>query len=774
MPAARINVITVIFIVACNNMLASGSIQQGPLYAETALLTTDRQIFLPGDNIEFSVIILEADSYKTSLLSRIVKLELFDSSGTAVSRGEFILDQGKVSSSLTVPSGSAGGWYYLRAYTNWMRNSPELLNCFLPLKVINPADLESAIPSGTPVCSSVTLTPESGRLAEGENSCAVFARERSGEGMSVDGSLISVEGDTIARISTDQTGYGLVSFTHSPGREYTISLQGSPELVIDERVPAGTEFQYSYNRNSISIAATGLPVEIVQVILHRNYTSFYQESVATDAGRMSVRIPIWGMQGGIYQVSLLSENNEILFSRLLINGDPVSEDIQTGFNISRQDEKSIFWQFNTEDRFTSDLSIVSNLITRDCPFDTYSYYIPGLPGWPAGNEIPAEEEARQGWLIASSYPASVTKSFFRDGLFGWNEPVYDQLSIMDDREKQYRFLPETRGFVLSGRFIDEAGNPLQNSSISAIKLSDNELIGGYTFNSGRFHLNIPPVGGEQDFMIAPTSEPEAGSQIIPDGRFDEGNIIIPNRRYALSDDEITYARESYLNIQLKEIYAGPGSDSAGVTIDKPVKESIFGIPSFRISIDKYIKLTNIREVIFEVVPRVSVRSNKGRYTLKVISDPPLPEMYDPLFLLDGIPFYDLNDLLALPPDRMKTIEVVDRLFIHGNSIFSGIVSFTSVNDDLAGLSLPAVSSVVSYDMPAEGNLQLYDSNGSEGHIPVLDATLLWKAFAVESRGELAFSLNDNPMKIVGITRGFNSQGQWIYSKKSLTFAGEIP
>jgi hypothetical protein len=177
-------------------------------------------------------------------------------------------------------------------------------------------------------------------------------------------------------------------------------------------------------------------------------------------------------------------------------------------------------------------------------------------------------------------------------------------------------------------------------------------------------------------------------------------------------------------------------------------------------------------VIFEVVPKVVVRTHRGKYSLDVISEPPLPDQFNPLILLDGIPIYEFNELLELPPDRFLSIDVFNKLYIHGNAVFSGIVSINSINGDMAGLSLPDKSVVVSLEMPKSDMERMYNISHKPDNIPDLSETLSWKPFGSQSNYNYSFSPNDNQGGVIYIVYGFNSFGQWIYKKESLTFDGE--
>jgi hypothetical protein len=743
----------------------------GPLFTETAWITTDRQIYLPGDNIPFTAIVLESDSWIPSSLSRVLRVELLDTAGNRISEGEYLLDNSHTSNYMTVPAGATSGWYYLRAYTNWMRNRPDLTQSYLPLKIVNPATIGS-MPEAADKSIIIKLTPENGRLLPGINRCALFVSDSRGAGLQYEAPMIDQRGDTVAILKTDPTGWGVVELEHGEGRRYRVEPQADGQKVTMMVVTAGDEdsnslFTFSKTPGRLNVTGRGLGTASTRMLIHRNYTWYLCDSAIVEQGLVRFSVPTYDLDNGLYQLSLLSGENEVLFTRLFFNGDPTGDNQQLEIVSPANDPSTLQARYNTG-KGTGKSGLISKLVTSDCPLDIHNMYIPGVPGWQADYTIPAGREAREGWLIASSYPDECATSFYSKGTATPGGILYNSRLIIDERERVYNYMPETRGAALSGICLNGDGEPLPYLPVAATLLTDNTLIGGFTYSSGRFHLPLPNITGPHNLVVVPARQMPEGSKLVIDTGREDNISGMPVRRFTLSPDEINYVKEADLNRQLCDIYYGDTIVTPPSEVPQKEKKTFYGTPPYRVLLDRYVKLTNIREVIYEVVPRVLVRSNRGRYSLKIASDPPLPEQYDPLFILDGIPFTDLNELLALPPDRMHSIDVIDRLFIHGNAIYSGIVSFKSINGDLAGLSLPAGSVVVPVAMPLKPEEPITLRVASGSGEPLLDPTIFWEPWTTESMGEFKFRPNDNPIGLVTIVSGINSSGEWVYIRKPIT------
>lgn len=108
---------------------------------EEIVLFTDRDIYLSGEKIWFSAK-CTVHGYEDQQLSRVLYLELFNASRKSIAQAKYRITDFFAQGVLVIPSEFISGNYYLRAYTNYMRNfGPEsyytriitIVNPFLPL-----------------------------------------------------------------------------------------------------------------------------------------------------------------------------------------------------------------------------------------------------------------------------------------------------------------------------------------------------------------------------------------------------------------------------------------------------------------------------------------------------------------------------------------------------------------------------------------------------------------------------------------------------------------
>src|SRR5690606_17244979 len=96
-------------------------------------------------------------------------------------------------------------------------------------------------------------------------------------------------------------------------------------------------------------------------------------------------------------------------------------------------------------------------------------------------------------------------------------------------------------------------------------------------------------------------------------------------------------------------------------------------------LDDYTRFPTMEEVLREYVRGVFVRKRQGTFYLRMV-DKLIPNTYyetNPLVLLDGIPVFDINKLMAFDALKIKKIELLKGRYILGQYSATGIASFTT-------------------------------------------------------------------------------------------------
>lgn len=141
-------------------------------------------------------------------------------------------------------------------------------------------------------------------------------------------------------------------------------------------------------------------------------------------------------------------------------------------------------------------------------------------------------------------------------------------------------------------------------------------------------------------------------------------------------------------------------------------------------------------------------------------------VFDPLVLVDMVPVFDVDRVLALQPDKIDRIEVVTIPYLRGDIVFGGIVSLFSKKGDLAGIDLPTAGRFITYNML--GNETTRETSASaDQRIPNLRNCLYWNPSGKpDQSGKINFSFNvgDNSGEFQVVINCLSETGKLLNSK----------
>lgn len=105
---------------------------------EEVFIHSDRNDYISGEDFWFKVYLIDRQSFRPSLRSRIVYFELLNNENRPIIQKRILIENGSGPGKIVLPDTLTTGTYRIRAYSNWMKNFlPE--NCFLDeIRVYNP------------------------------------------------------------------------------------------------------------------------------------------------------------------------------------------------------------------------------------------------------------------------------------------------------------------------------------------------------------------------------------------------------------------------------------------------------------------------------------------------------------------------------------------------------------------------------------------------------------------------------------------------------------
>lgn len=143
----------------------------------------------------------------------------------------------------------------------------------------------------------------------------------------------------------------------------------------------------------------------------------------------------------------------------------------------------------------------------------------------------------------------------------------------------------------------------------------------------------------------------------------------------------------------------------------------------------------------EYVPGVLVRKRRDGFhfiNLDVVNKNTFSE--DPFIMLDGLPIFDADKIMAYDPLKVKKLEVVTRRYYMGVLSLPGIVSYTTYAGDLSGFNIDPHCVVMDYEglqLQREYYTPRYEnSKQRESRMPDQRDRLFWNpAVVTDSKGK---------------------------------------
>ncbi|MCK4679426.1 MAG: hypothetical protein KAT48_14930 [Bacteroidales bacterium] len=138
------NLLSITLILCCACHLSFGqTINKLPVESytdnliENVILHTDRDIYLSGEELWFTAYITMNNILSDSTLSTVLYIELYNNKAT-ICKKKFVINDGLAMGAFNIPEETRSGNYFLRAYTQYLRNAPPETYFRSLVTIINP------------------------------------------------------------------------------------------------------------------------------------------------------------------------------------------------------------------------------------------------------------------------------------------------------------------------------------------------------------------------------------------------------------------------------------------------------------------------------------------------------------------------------------------------------------------------------------------------------------------------------------------------------------
>jgi len=168
----------------------------------------------------------------------------------------------------------------------------------------------------------------------------------------------------------------------------------------------------------------------------------------------------------------------------------------------------------------------------------------------------------------------------------------------------------------------------------------------------------------------------------------------------------------------------------------------------------------------EYVSEVNITHTHNQFHIKVLNNNEYLNDGDPMVLIDGVPFFNIDKVFAADPLKIEKLEDVPFVYLLGPSYEAGIFSFTSYKGDMGGNEIDPHAVIMDYEgleMQREFYSPAYDTEAATAsRIPDFRNVLYWAPNVITNKnghGGLSFYTSDETGKYIGVIQGLTADGE---------------
>ncbi len=336
------------------------------------------------------------------------------------------------------------------------------------------------------------------------------------------------------------------------------------------------------------------------------------------------------------------------------------------------------------------------------------------------------------------------------------------------------YLPEYEGHIITGKIANIRGNDYSDDDNTLPFLS-------FLGDKIRFFSGKKEFAGNVFFYTSGISgTTEVATTINHPENLYRVDVLSPFIRQhpikkmpALPIDSIPADWLLKRNIALQALYAYTGDS---IVNQSPSDTYYKTNPDATYVLDEYTRFTSMEEIFVEFIQRVRFRNDNGKKRLSVITKK--GDTYDqgiPLVLLDGIPVMDHNIIFNYNPHLVQRIDLYFGTYTIGNSVFGGIIQFSTYRHDYPGLTMDQSTQIINYE-GTQAHRRFYTPqylNEEDRRSRVADFrhTLLWDP-NIRTEGKpsvrIPFYTSDHTGEFKVTVEGLTKTGEIVFAQTRFT------
>ena len=739
---------------------------------EKVFVHTDKGAYVTGEILWFKVYVVDGSYNKPLNLSKIAYVEVLDDNQVPAMQAKIELHNGHGSGSLYIPVSLNNGNYHFRAYTNWMKNFSPDYYFDKKITIVNPQRAPIASAKTNQTDFDIQFFPEGGNLVNGIASNVAFkAVDKAGMGISFSGAIIDQKNDTVVHFQPLKFGMGHFSFTPAAGNTYKAVIRAANSSPVIKDLPAantqGFVMALTDNGSDQLKVTVSSNVEssdgAVYLLAHTRQLVKVAQRVALINGAASFAINKSQLDDGISHITIFNGDKQPVCERLYFKRPTKNMVIETSAdqpNYGNRKKVNVSVLAKDQSGKPLNASLSMSVYRLDAyqtlePGDISSYF------W-LSSDLRGNIESPEYYLKNNTAEAkeAVDNLMLTQGWrrFEWNE-------VLKNKPTVFSFLPEYNGHIVSGKIINTQTNApaLDVVAYFAVPGKRVQLFTAKGDSLGRLLFNTKDLYGPGEIVVQTDIQRDTTYRIDILNPFSEQYSKTTLPVFDLTADMRKPLETQNMAMQIQNIYAGantrkfydPNVDSTG----------FYGKPDKVYRLDDYTRFTTMEEVLREYVREVNVFHPQKAFQIRVISETGFLEG-DPLVLLDGIPLFDMNKVMAIDPLKVKRLDVVKDRYFWGPADAEGILSYATYKADLGGVELDPHAVVMDYE-----GMQLrrvfyspaYETDSEvASRVPDFRSLLFWSPTintGVQGKNQVTFYTSDEEGKYIGVVQGITPNGE---------------
>jgi len=681
---------------------------------ESIILHSDRTIYAAGEEVWFSANYFINGKEPEVLLSRVLYVELYNQFEETVFKGKFNLDEKGCRGSFQIPEETRSGVYFLRAYTAYMRNFAVEDFFIATITIVNPQ-----------------LPPD----------------------------LVSDQKKEIAVV------------TKNEGIEQWIKVTLKNGDTLLKKVPTNINpafaLKTSWEKENLVVEMSGKPPLESQLILFA-YSAGYREMSSAKpksiTGNTTFVLPREKLAPGLNYLVLKDERQQIIRLLVVYNFQPITPEIPV------KTDKS---QYKTREKVEVNLDFEESMDNAEFTVCSVVVLKKGTCGFSRENTITMAHIENpillSCFLLQGNYPGKPDDELIQAiSMLQSSKLNIDAFnrSVQKNGHPTLEFLPEIRGLTISGKVSDKnTHSPLINSPIYSSVLFDNPQVNIYnTRSDGRFVLTMHEVTGLQDIYLCPAPESSGSPEIMVNQDFSATYPVLQPVAFAYDSTDADFLKELVFNARINSTYGTSVIAEKEKTKLSPV---YFGNEKTVIYLDDYISLKSMKEVFTEIIPVVKVRKSGNKHRLIVTDDHANFLPGSPLLMVDNMPVFDADLMLAIHPSQVEKIEVINKVYVLGDRAINGIIMIYTKTDNFGGITRPSQSVFAEFQaLTTEKDFKMpvyADEKTVKSPVPDFRNLVFWNPETVISglENSIHFYTPDNQGDFEIIFRGIKPDGTQV-------------